>query len=53
MGVGALTPPVSAVKAERTLTDAEKIQYFDLLEAKKVIDTQLQTVEKESNKKKK
>ncbi len=36
------------IREERPLTDREKIQYFDLLEAKRVIDTQLQTVEKES-----
>lgn len=39
---------LDAIKENRPLTDQEKIQYFDLLEAKKTIDNQLQTVEQES-----
>jgi hypothetical protein len=42
---------LDAIQATRPLTDQEKIQYFDLLQARKTIDTQLQNVEKESTRK--
>ncbi len=44
---------LDTIKEERPLTDQEKIRYFDLLEAKKSIEAQLQNVEQESIRKRK
>jgi hypothetical protein len=51
--IGRQLAELDTIKETRSLTDQEKIQYFDLLEAKKEIDTQLQNAEQESIRKRK
>jgi hypothetical protein len=51
--IGRQLAELDTIKETRSLTDQEKIQYFNLLEAKKTIDTQLQNAEQESVRKRK